>query len=136
MKKMKFEKLKTVETVEEFRNTLLKVFYSNQEKRELLIKYKLGKYESDFLSVDEFNSFKDIKELSDLNVYLTPKVDSEFFLSNYPQYLYDLDDLMDIDIYEDEEEFLNVKKTPVWVPLSDINLMFLIENLFHWSFLP
>jgi hypothetical protein len=135
MKKMKFEKLKTVETVEEFRNTLLKVFYSNQEKRELLIKYKLGKYESDFLSVDEFNSFKDIKELSDLNVYLTPKVDSEFFSNYFSQYLDDLDDLMDIDIYEDEEEFLNVK-TPVWVPLSDINLMFLIENLFHWSFLP
>ena len=129
---MKLQELKKVETIEEFRNTLLKLFYSNKETRELYV--RLGNDNSDFLSVDDFNSFKDIINLSSVfDIQLTPKVDSKYFKRVVP-ILEDIHKLGNIEIIEDEKKFLELVKIPLWVNINDRNLTFLIENVFDKSF--
>jgi hypothetical protein len=129
---MKIKTLKKVETIEEFRNTLLKLFYSHKEKRVLYV--KLGNDNFDFLSVDDFNSFKDIINLSSVfDIQLTPKVDSKYFKRVVPK-LKDINKLGNIEIIEDEKNFLELVKIPLWVNINDTNLTFLIENVFDKSF--
>jgi hypothetical protein len=129
---MKIKTLKKVETIEEFRNTLLKLFYSNKEKRELYV--RLGNDNSDFLSVDDFNSFKDIIKLSCVfDIQLTPKVDNLYFKKRVPR-LDDINKLGNIEIIEDEMKFLELVKIPLWININDRNLTFLIENVFDKSF--
>jgi hypothetical protein len=74
--------LEKVETIEEFRNSLLKLFYSNQITREIYV--KLGKNICGdickYISVDELNSFEDILKLSvNRDVCIIPKIFSEYF---------------------------------------------------------
>jgi hypothetical protein len=55
--------LKKVETIEEFRDILLKILVSNQEKRKIFIKPIIGDGRPYFYPVDNISSFQDISKL-------------------------------------------------------------------------
>lgn len=124
---MKIKELKNVETIEDFRNTLLKLFYSNQEKRMLFL---LVDNKSEMYSVDRFETFQDIMDLSKTqNISITPKMYNQYF-SKKPIRLKRLDDLFQIDIIEDENHFLDIVKSPIWINIKNTNLFFLINKIF------
>ena len=78
---MELKKIKKVETLEDFRRTLLKLFYSNQNDRSVYVSTNRGEEGGIdyFVPVDNINSFQDILNLSnDFNVRLTLKVDFSF----------------------------------------------------------
>jgi hypothetical protein len=78
---MELKKIKKVETLEDFRKTLLKLFYSNQNDRSVYVSINRGEEGciDYFVPVDNINSFQDIMNLSNVfNVRLTLKVDFSF----------------------------------------------------------
>jgi hypothetical protein len=124
---MKIKELKMVETIEDFRNILLKLFYSNQDTRMLFL---LVDNKSVIHSVDKFDNFQDIMNLSKTqNVFITPKFYNMYF-SKKPIKLNNLDDLGQIDIIEDETIFMNIIKSPLWFSFKDSNLNYLIHKMF------
>jgi hypothetical protein len=124
---MKIKELKMVETIEDFRNTLLKLFYSNQDTRMLFL---LVDNKSVIHSVDKFDTFQDIMNLSETqNVLITPKFYNMYF-SKKPIKLNNLDDLGQMDIIEDETNFMNIIGTPLWFSFKDSNLNYLINKMF------
>ena len=59
---MELKKIKKVETLEDFRKTLLKLFYSNQNDRSVYVSINRGEEGGIdyFVPVDNINSFQDI----------------------------------------------------------------------------
>jgi hypothetical protein len=81
-------------------------------------------------SVDKFDNFQDIMNLSKTqNVFITPKFYNMYF-SKKPIKLNNLDDLGQIDIIEDETIFMNIIKSPLWFSFKDSNLNYLIHKMF------
>lgn len=131
---MKIKELDKVETLEEFKETLLKLFFSDKKTRRIYV--NLGEKGCEFLSVDKLNSFKDIIELSkDDNVSLTLKVDSLYFKKQVPK-LNSIVSMGNIEIIDDEDKFLEIVETPLWVQIKGNNMMFLIQNIFDKPFQP
>jgi hypothetical protein len=134
IKKMKIKELDKVETLEGFRETLLKLFFSDKKTRRIYV--NLGEEGCEFLSVDLLNSFKDIIELSkDDKVSLTLKVDNLYFKKQVPK-LNSIVKMGNIEIIDDEDKFLEIVKTPLWVQIKGNNMMFLIQNIFDVPFQP
>ena len=134
---MELKKIKKVETLEDFRKTLLKLFYSNQNDRSVYVSINRGEEGGIdyFVPVDNINSFQDILNLSnDFNVRLTLKVDFSF-MNKKNNFLQKLIEVKGLKIYEDEEEFLEKVKFPKWYRVSDLLETCIIKDIFNEKYL-
>lgn len=103
---MKVSELKRVESVQEFRNTLLKILVSNEQNRTIKVLTEKGQKD---VEVDELNNMDDLTNKYGIDLKITPKVNPKFI--NNENYIGDLIDQIEI---IDQNEFLN-KFNPVWV---------------------
>jgi hypothetical protein len=137
---MKQNEIKKVESVEEFRNTLLKLFFSNQTTREVYVKLGKNKWGDvcKYVSVDELNSFEDILNLSDnRDVLLTCKYVGKYFHDkNYQNEIICKSYLERVMLISDEYSFLYCLDNPDWIEITNCNIMFLIDSFFNKEFHP
>jgi hypothetical protein len=135
--------LEKVETIKEFRNSLLKLFYSNQINREIYV--KLGKNICGdickYISVDELNSFEDILKLSvNRDVCIIPKIFSEcFFDKKYKEENINLHLLKRLFLIDNEFSYNNhimFYDNVNWIEICSNNVKSLLDILYNDKFHP
>lgn len=115
---MKLQELKKIETIEDFRETLLKLFVSNPEKRKIYLKptltsefYSEKKERPFYLSVDKINSLNQFYGLGCMGVV---KIKDKKFQTTDNVWDLEEDEILNLEIIEDNNEFLDDVKNSYW----------------------
>jgi hypothetical protein len=129
---MKLKDIKKVETIEEFRETLLKLFVSNPEKREIYLKptllsefYSEMKERPFYYSVDKINSFTDLYRI---NCMGTIKIKDKKFQTI--ENIWDMgEEILNFEIIEDNNEFTEKVKNINWLYIGSGKTDMILQNL-------
>jgi len=131
--------LKKVETIEEFRETLLKLFVSNPDKREIYLKPTLlSEYYSEmkerpfYYSVDKINSHTQLYRLGCMGMV---KIKDKKFQTT--DNLWDLkeEEIMNLEIVEDNNEFIKKVKNPFWFFIGSGKPSMILQNICSGDFI-
>ena len=136
---MKLHELKKVETIEEFRETLLKLFVSNPEKREIYLKptllsefYSEMKERPFYYSVDKINSFTDLYRL---NCKGTIKIKDKKIQTTDNIWDMEEEEILNLEIVEDNNEFLDKVKNSNWFFIGSGKTDMILQNLCSGDFI-
>jgi hypothetical protein len=131
--------LKKVETMEDFRETLLKLFVSNQEKREIYLKptilskfYDENKGRPFYYPVDNINSYS---QIFNIGCKGTIKIKDEKF-QNTENY-WDLEDeeILNFDIIEDDNEFIDKSENSYWMYIGSGKPIIILQTICSSDFM-
>lgn len=116
---VRFGDLKKVETIEEFRETLLKLFVSNPEKREIYLKptllsefYSEMKERPFYYSVDKINSLSQLYRMSCMGMV---KIKDKKFQTTDNGWDLMNDEILNLEIVENNNEFIEKVKNSYWM---------------------
>jgi len=136
---MKIKTLKKVETIEEFRNTLLKLFVSNPEKREIYLKptllsefYSEMKERPFYYSVDKINSFTDFYRLDCMGMI---KIENNMFQTNDNIWDMSKEEILNLEIIEDNNEFIDKVKKSYWFFIGSGKTDMILQNICSGEFI-
>ena len=129
-KTLRLGDLKKVDTIEEFRDVLLKLFVSNQERREIYVLpsylnklYGKGAY---YYPVDKIDTLYD---LMTLDCHLLVKVkDKKFYTKNNHWHL-EKEEILNLEFILETEEYFKKVKNLRWYHFPGGKLGMIIENI-------
>jgi hypothetical protein len=136
---MKLQELKKVETIEEFRETLLKLFVSNPDKREIYLKptllsefYSEMKERPFYYSVDKINTLTQLYRMDCMGIV---KIKDKKFQTT--DNLWDLneEEIMNLEIVEDNNEFINKVKNSSWFMIGNGKPNMILQNICSGDFI-
>ena len=136
---MKLKELKKVETIEEFRDNLLKIFVSNPEKREIYLKptlfsefYSEMKERPFYYSVDKINTLTQLYRMDCMGIV---KIKDKKFQTT--DNLWDLneEEIMNLEIVEDNNEFINKVKNSSWFMIGNGKPNMILQNICSGDFI-
>jgi hypothetical protein len=136
---MKLQELKKVETIEEFRETLLKLFVSNPEKREIYLKptllsefYSEMKKRPFYYSVDRINSLTQLYRLDCMGIV---KIKDKKFQTTDNVWNLNEEEIMNLEIVEDNNEFINKVKNSSWFMIGNGKTDMILQNICSGDFI-
>jgi hypothetical protein len=136
---MKLKELKKVETIEEFRDTLLKIFVSNPEKREIYLKptllsefYSEMKERPFYYSVDKINSLTQFYRLGCMGIV---KIKDKKFQTTDNRWNLKKEEILNLEIIEDNNEFLKKVKNPSWFFIGGGKPSMILQNICSGDFI-
>jgi hypothetical protein len=136
---MKLQELKKVETIEEFRETLLKLFVSNPEKREIYLKptllsefYSEMKKRPFYYSVDKINSFTQLYRMDCMGMV---KIKDKKFQTTDNVWDLNEEEIMNLEIIEDNNEFIKKVKKSSWFMIGNGKTDMILQNICSGDFI-
>ncbi|WP_297511709.1 hypothetical protein [Flavobacterium sp.] len=136
---MKLQELKKVETIEDFRETLLKLFVSNPEKREIYLKPTLlSEFYSEmnkrpfYYSVDKINSLTDFYRLDCMGMV---KIKDKKFQTTDNVWDLNEEEIMNLEIVEDNNEFISKVKNSSWFMIGNGKPNMILQNICSGDFI-
>lgn len=136
---MKLKELKKVETIEEFRDTLLKIFVSNPEKREIYLKptlvsefYSEMKERPFYYSVDKINSLTQFYRLGCMGIM---KIKSNKFHTTENRWNMEEKEILNLEFIEDYNEFIKKVKKSYWFMIGSGKTDMILQNICSGDFL-
>ena len=136
---MKLQELKKVETIEEFRETLLKLFVSNPDKREIYLKptllsefYSEMKERPFYYSVDKINTLTQLYRMDCMGIV---KIKDKKFQTT--DNLWDLneEEIMNLEIVENNNEFIKNDKNSSWFMIGNGKPNMILQNICSVDFI-
>ena len=136
---MKLQELKKVETIEEFRETLLKLFVSNPDKREIYLKptllsefYSEMKERPFYYSVDKINTLTQLYRMDCMGIL---KIKDKKFQTT--DNLWDLneEEIMNLEIVENNNEFIKKVKNSSWFMIGNGKPNMILQNICSGDFI-
>lgn len=131
--------LKKVETIEEFRETLLKLFISNPDKREIYLKptllsefYSEMKKSPFYYSVDKINSLTQLYRLDCMGIV---KIKDNKFQTTDNVWDLNEEEIMNLEIIEDNNEFLEKVKKSSWFMIGNGKTDMILQNICSGDFI-
>lgn len=136
---MKLHKLKKVETIEEFRENLLKLFVSNPEKREIYLKptllsefYSEMKKSPFYYSVDKINSLPQLYSMDCMGIV---KIKDNKFQTTDNVWDLNEEEIMNLEIIEDNNEFIKKVKKSSWFMIGNGKTDMILQNICSGDFI-
>ena len=131
--------LKKVETIEEFRETLLKLFVSNPDKREIYLKptllsefYSEMKKSPFYYSVDKINSLTQLYRLDCMGIV---KIKDNKFQTTDNVWDLNEEEIINLEIIEDNNEFLEKVKKSSWFMIGNGKTDMILQNICSGDFI-
>ena len=136
---MKIKTIKKIETIEDFRENLLKIFFSNQEKREIYLKptlmsdcYKEMKGRPFYYSVDNINSFTQFLDMLCMGVI---KIQDKKFQTKNSFGKREKEEILNFDITEDDNEFMYEFEHTYWIYIGIERSLFILQTICSSDFI-
>jgi hypothetical protein len=136
---VRFGDLKKVETTEEFRETLLKLFVSNPEKREIYLKptllsefYSEMKKRPFYYSVDKINSLTQLYRMGCMGIV---KIKDKKFQTTDNVWDLNEEEIMNLEIVEDNNEFIKKVKNSSWFMIGNGKTNMILQNICSGDFI-
>ncbi len=136
---MKLHELKKVETIEEFRETLLKLFVSNPDKREIYLKptllsefYSEMKKSPFYYSVDKINSLTQLYRLDCMGIV---KIKDNKFQTTDNVWDLNEEEIMNLEIVEDNNEFIKKVENSSWFMIGNGKTNMILQNICSGDFI-
>ncbi len=136
---MKLKTIKKIETIEDFRENLLKLFVSNQEKREIYLKptllyefYKEMKGSPFYYPVDNINSFTQFHNIGCKGVI---KIKDKKFQNNESYGGMEIEEILNFDITEDDNEFIDKSEDGYWMYIGNEKSSVILQTICSTDFI-
>lgn len=136
---MKFQELKKVENIEDFRETLLKLFVSNPEKREIYLKptllsefYSEMKKRPFYYSVDKINSLTQLYRMDCMGML---KIKDKKFQTTNNVWDLNEEEIMNLKIVEDNNEFIKKVRNSSWFMIGNGKTDMILQNICSGDFI-